>query len=140
MFSDPVMKNAFRVAVLAKALAERIAGVLPSPMECWEDEGSLVFYDGRHASAFGVPDEAYETYGVLATAQQLLDQLQDYVTIELRTPWPVDTVGQQGHPFCEIKGDVLDCGYRAADDWLVRLGPIRLDDLRGRSAEKASQQ
>jgi len=120
---------------LASALAERLARVLPEGFsifskghELWLDTP-----DGCANSAWaGAVDRNPSDLSLYSgTAWQVLNSIQDGVSVTLREPWPLEMVGgkrQMAMPDAKVVDGVLELWYGKEDAPALRLQPINLRD------------
>ena len=119
---------------LAKALADRLAEVLPPGFSVTADGTSLWLStpDGLGTSAWtgGVDQNAADLDLYAGVAWVILSGVQDGVTVALREPWPSlgGSVHQMALPGSRVVGDTLLCWYGMEEAPVISLAPIRLGD------------
>jgi hypothetical protein len=120
---------------LASALAERLAQVLPQGFsisstgyELWLDTPDGY---GNSAWAGAVDQNPTDLALYSGAAWQVLNSIQDGVSVTLREPWLLEMVSgkrQMAMPDAKVVDGVLDLWYGQEDAPVIRLQPIKLRD------------
>jgi hypothetical protein len=120
---------------LASALAERLAQVLPEGFSISSD-GHELWLDtpdgyGNSAWAGGVDQDPTDLSSYAGAACVVLSSIQDGVSMTLRAPWPLMTVGSQhlmAMPGAKVVDGALELWYGDEDAPAIRFQPIKLRD------------
>lgn len=119
-------------AVLAKALGERLASVLP-PGFSITSRGDLLWLDtpdgyGNSAWAGAVDQDPTDLELYAGAAWTVLSSIQDGVSVTLREVWPMlDGPGHQmALPGARVDGDMLHCWYGSEEAPVIRFDPIQI--------------
>jgi hypothetical protein len=120
---------------LASALAERLAQVLPEGFsissmghELWLDTPDGY---GNSAWAAAVDENSTDLSLYSGAAENVLNSIQDGVSMTLRKPWPLEMVGgkrQMAMPGAKVIDGALELWYGKEDAPAIRLQPINLRD------------
>jgi hypothetical protein len=91
---------------LTEVLAQRFDEVTPDAIHVTADDGMLW----------------YSSDDLVSVTEQILDQLQDFVSEATTDPWP--GTGRQPEPHGEIRDGALHLWYGAPDDVKLTIPPI----------------
>jgi len=125
--------------VLARLLAERMSVVVPPPVIV-RAHGSMVWASTPQFPGGGTDlelwsdddNDARVRQGVWSAAYNVLNHVQDYVSEELKWPWPRDPNRARTFmpmPMVSIENGRLRLGYGEADRPTLELESIDLADI-----------
>jgi hypothetical protein len=121
----------------AKALAERIAEILPPSLTIRADGAELDVYadgvsQGGSSAAYIVEDDDDRTLSerLETAARAVLDGVGDAVAEYLTLPWPADAEGGMAMPGARVDAERVHLWFGASEDAAaVTLRPIELGEI-----------
>jgi len=120
----------------ASLLAERVQSVVPQGFAVSAARGWVsVWHDDDPGASTGVRSivisHERRPEGLASAASAVLNSVQDYISEELRTPWPTIPGGPTlTHPDAVVEGSVLRMWFGDRNSPVLAMGDIDLTELR----------
>ena len=120
---------------LAAALAQRLNNIVPAPFHLSADNGHVNIHNADVLDTICytpdiVEDESRDLTDLLETVTlSVLSSVQDIISEETRDAWPSTDGRTMALPDARIDAEAVHLWYGEEESPLVRLPPIRLDEI-----------